>query len=118
MASTTDRSEAPLVRLVRGLHRRAPARQDSEEAAKDARSTSKVRSPQVRGRWPDIVPGAAFPDYELADHHGKHRTLSELQGGIRWCWCSPAEVSVQRKGGNTKDFCNSIARCRWATAVS
>jgi peroxiredoxin len=28
----------------------------------------------------DIVPGAAFPDYELADHHGKHRTLSELQG--------------------------------------
>jgi len=30
---------------------------------------------------PDIVPGAAFPDYELPDHHGKHRTLSELQGG-------------------------------------
>jgi peroxiredoxin len=30
---------------------------------------------------PDIVPGTAFPDYELADHRGKHRTLSELQGG-------------------------------------
>jgi peroxiredoxin len=29
---------------------------------------------------PDIVPGAVFPDYELADHTGKHRTLSELQG--------------------------------------
>jgi peroxiredoxin len=29
----------------------------------------------------DIVPGATFPDYELADHHGKHRTLSELQQG-------------------------------------
>jgi peroxiredoxin len=29
---------------------------------------------------PDIVPGAAFPDYELSDHRGKHRTLSELQG--------------------------------------
>jgi len=28
---------------------------------------------------PDIVPGAIFPDYELADHQGKHRTLSELQ---------------------------------------
>jgi peroxiredoxin len=28
----------------------------------------------------DIVPGAAFPDYELPDHTGKHRTLSELQG--------------------------------------
>src|SRR4030088_3222193 len=30
---------------------------------------------------PDIVPGAVFPDYELPDHRGKHRTLSELQGG-------------------------------------
>jgi len=30
---------------------------------------------------PDIVPGAAFPDYRLPDHRGKQRTLSELQGG-------------------------------------
>jgi len=29
---------------------------------------------------PDIVPGAIFPDYNLADHTGKHRKLSELQG--------------------------------------
>ena len=29
---------------------------------------------------PDIVPGAVFPDYELPDHRGKHRTVSELQG--------------------------------------
>jgi peroxiredoxin len=29
---------------------------------------------------PDIVPGAVFPDYELADHTGKRRKLSELQG--------------------------------------
>jgi peroxiredoxin len=28
----------------------------------------------------DIVPGAAFPDYELPDHRGKRRKLSELQG--------------------------------------
>jgi peroxiredoxin len=28
----------------------------------------------------DIVPGATFPDYELSDHRGKHRKLSELQG--------------------------------------
>ena len=28
----------------------------------------------------DIVPGAAFPDYELSDHTGNHRKLSELQG--------------------------------------
>jgi peroxiredoxin len=27
----------------------------------------------------DIIPGAVFPDYELPDHHGKHRTLSQLQ---------------------------------------
>jgi peroxiredoxin len=28
----------------------------------------------------DIVPGAVFPDYELSDHRGIHRALSELQG--------------------------------------
>jgi peroxiredoxin len=27
----------------------------------------------------DIVPGSNFPDYELSDHIGKHRELSELQ---------------------------------------
>lgn len=27
----------------------------------------------------DIVQGARFPDYELSDHTGKHRKLSELQ---------------------------------------
>jgi hypothetical protein len=29
----------------------------------------------------DIVPGAVFADYELSDHRGARRTLSELQGG-------------------------------------
>jgi peroxiredoxin len=29
----------------------------------------------------DIEPGATFPDYELADHAGTRRRLSELQGG-------------------------------------
>src|SRR5262245_11123046 len=29
----------------------------------------------------DIVPGASLPDYNLADHTGKHHALSELQGG-------------------------------------
>jgi peroxiredoxin len=28
----------------------------------------------------DIVPGAVLPDYELSDHTGKRRKLSELQG--------------------------------------
>jgi peroxiredoxin len=30
---------------------------------------------------PDIQPGARFPDYELPDHTGTRRRLSELQGG-------------------------------------
>jgi hypothetical protein len=29
---------------------------------------------------PDIQPGAKFPDYELADHTGRKRRLSQLQG--------------------------------------
>ena len=29
----------------------------------------------------DIVPGAIFPDYELSDHRGRRRRLSELQQG-------------------------------------
>ena len=28
----------------------------------------------------DIVPGKPFPDFDLPDHTGKHRKLSELQG--------------------------------------
>lgn len=28
---------------------------------------------------PDMIQGAVFPDYELSDHTGKHRKLSELQ---------------------------------------
>jgi peroxiredoxin len=28
----------------------------------------------------DIFPAATFPDYDLADHTGKHRKLSELRG--------------------------------------
>jgi peroxiredoxin len=28
----------------------------------------------------DMVPGAVFPDYELTDHSGRHRKLSDLQG--------------------------------------
>jgi peroxiredoxin len=28
---------------------------------------------------PDIIPGAVFPDYELSDHTGKRRKLSDLQ---------------------------------------
>jgi peroxiredoxin len=40
----------------------------------------------------DIVPGAALPDYELSDHRGKRRKLSELQGG------DPLVVVLSRGG--------------------
>jgi len=30
----------------------------------------------------DIVAGSVFPDYELTDHTGERRKLSELQGQI------------------------------------
>jgi peroxiredoxin len=45
----------------------------------------------------DIVPGATFPDYELSDHRGKHRTLSELQGG------DPLVLVLARGGFCPKD---------------
>ena len=45
----------------------------------------------------DIVPGAVFPDYELSDHRGKHRTLSELQGG------DPLVLVLSRGGFCPKD---------------
>lgn len=45
----------------------------------------------------DIVPGAVFPDYELSDHTGKHRKLSELQGP------DPMIVMLSRGGYCPKD---------------
>ena len=45
----------------------------------------------------DIVPGAMFPDYELSDHRGKRRTLSELQQG------DPLVLVLARGGFCPKD---------------
>src|SRR6185295_3597646 len=45
----------------------------------------------------DIVTGAVFPDYELSDHRGKRRTLSELQGG------DPLVLVLSRGGYCPKD---------------
>jgi peroxiredoxin len=45
----------------------------------------------------DIVPGAVFPDYELSDHRGKRRTLSELQEG------DPLVLVLSRGGFCPKD---------------
>jgi peroxiredoxin len=45
----------------------------------------------------DIVPGATFPDYQLPDHRGKRRKLSELQGG------DPLVLVLSRGGYCPKD---------------
>src|ERR1700741_2866286 len=45
----------------------------------------------------DIVAGAVFPDYELPDHTGKHRKLSELQGP------DPMVLMLSRGGFCPKD---------------
>ena len=45
----------------------------------------------------DMVPGVTFPDYELSDHTGKHRKLSELQG------IDPMIVVLGRGGYCPKD---------------
>jgi peroxiredoxin len=45
----------------------------------------------------DIVPGAVFPDYELSDHGGVRRRLSELQGG------DPLVLVLSRGGFCPKD---------------
>ena len=45
----------------------------------------------------DIVPGATFPDYDLPDQTGKHKSLSQLQGG------DPMIVVLSRGGFCPKD---------------
>src|SRR5258707_15892005 len=46
----------------------------------------------------DIVVGAVFPDYELTDHGGKRRTLSDLQGS------DPMVLVLSRGGFCPKDL--------------
>ena len=45
----------------------------------------------------EIVPGAVFPDFELPDQTGKHRSLSEIQGA------DPMIVMLSRGGFCPKD---------------
>jgi peroxiredoxin len=46
---------------------------------------------------PDMIPGATFPDYDLSDHTGKHRRLSDLQGQ------NPMVLVLSRGGFCPKD---------------
>lgn len=45
----------------------------------------------------DIKPGAAFPDYELPDHTGRRRRLSEIQGQ------DPMVIVLAREAYSAKD---------------
>src|SRR5215469_8865137 len=45
----------------------------------------------------DITPGAVFPDYELPDHTGKFRHLSEIQAG------DPMIIVLAREAYSAKD---------------
>src|SRR5213592_4860329 len=62
----------------------------------------------------DIVPGDAFPDYELPDHTTQRRKLSQLHGQHQWFSSSAAEVSVLRNAGNMKALFSSIVNSRLA----
>jgi len=44
----------------------------------------------------DIVASAVFPDYELTDHTGKRRKLSDLQGPDPWSWCLAGADTARR----------------------
>ena len=49
-----------------------------------------------------IVPGAVFPNHELSDHRGKHRTLPELQEGDPPVLVLSTEISVQKDRRTTQ----------------
>jgi hypothetical protein len=69
----------------------------------------------------DIVPGGVFPDYELPDHTGTVRKLSELQGE------DPLILTLARGHYCPKEhqqhlelaaFCPKIAVATWVYATS
>jgi peroxiredoxin len=50
----------------------------------------------------DIIPGAIFPDYELSDHTGTPRPLSELQGN------NPVALTLARGGYCPKEHLQHV----------
>jgi peroxiredoxin len=60
----------------------------------------------------DIVAGAVFPDYELTDHTGKHRKLSDLQGP------DPMILVLSRGGYCPKDLRQALFfKCLYADLI-
>jgi hypothetical protein len=66
----------------------------------------------------DIVPGALFPDYELTDHTGKHRKLSNLQGPDPMILVLSREDTAQRTDARPRALFNFTTRWKSVTPGS
>ena len=66
----------------------------------------------------DIVAGALFPDYELTDHTGKHRKLSDLQGPDPMILVLSREDTAQRNGAKPRVSSNFTTRWKSVTPGS
>jgi hypothetical protein len=73
----------------------------------------------------DITPGATFPDYELPDHTGRLRRLSEIQGGdplvvVLASEAYSAKDQVQHEGlvGLWREMKPGIGQCRMVTITT
>jgi len=66
----------------------------------------------------DIVAGAVFPDYELTDHAGKRRKLSDLQGPDPMVLVLSREDSARRIGARPRVLSNFITRWKSVTPGS
>jgi hypothetical protein len=78
LSDTTPEAERLLIELARAMPCIDVARQAGRSYHRQRPQCDPYRrSPIMRS---DIAPGGAFPDYELPDHTGTLRRLSELQG--------------------------------------
>jgi len=66
----------------------------------------------------DIVTGAVFPDYELTDHAGKRRKLSDLQGPDPMVLVLSGEDSARRIVARPRVWSNFITRWKSVTPGS
>jgi len=63
----------------------------------------------------DIVAGAVFPDYELTDHRGKRRKLSDLQGPDPMILVLSRGGSARRISARPKVWSNFTTRWKSTT---
>jgi hypothetical protein len=60
----------------------------------------------------DVKPGTTFPDYQLLDHNGQPRRLSEIQGG------DPMIIVLAREAYSAKDQRSSPTLAASSSATS